>query len=66
MVILKVSSYAPPDFGGESPKKQRFLKWRPSVPGENEIAFCGAILTNKRSILTISDMGIPFLTFFVP
>ena len=48
---------------GEKSQKQRFPKWPPSIPDEHEIFFCGAILTNKRSILTISGMGIPFLTF---
>ena len=44
-------------------KKQCFPKWPSSVPDKHEIFFCGAILTNKRSILTNLGMGIPFLTF---
>ena len=62
MVILKMSSNAPLDFGGKV-KKKCFLKWPPSVPGKHAIFLCGGILTNKRSILTNSCTRIPFLTF---
>ena len=50
--------------GRGSPKKQRFSKWPTSVSKEHAFFICGAILTNKRSILTNSDMGIQFLTFY--
>ena len=44
--------------GGSTQKKQRSQKWPPSILDEHEF-----ILTNKRSILTNSGLGIPFLTF---
>ena len=58
-----MGSYAPLDFWGKVPKKQLFSKWPPSVAVEQEIFFCVAILTHKRSILTNSGMGILFLIF---
>ena len=63
MVILKKSYYPPVDFGGEVKKKQRFPKWLPSVPDEHAIYLCGAILTNKRSILTNSGNTILTVKF---
>ena len=63
---LKNELQCPSRFLGESPEKQRFPKWPPSVPNDHECFICGAILTNKRSILTNSGMGILFLTFILP
>ena len=60
-----MSSYAPLDFWGESPEKQRFQKWPPPVPDEQKFFICGAILTNKSAILTNSAMGISFLTLLL-
>ena len=61
---IKNELLCPSRFWGESPEKQRFQKWLSPVPAEQKIFICGAILTNKRSILTNSAMEISFLTFF--
>ena len=62
---LKNELLCPPplDFWGKVKKNSFFSKWPPSVAVEHEIFFCGAILTNKISILTNSSMGILFVTF---
>ena len=47
MVILKMSFYAPLDFGGNVPKNSDFQNGRRRF--EQEFFICGAILTKKRS-----------------
>ena len=64
MVILKMSSCTPLDFWRKVQKNSVFKKWSPSVPDEHQIFFCGDMFSNKRSILTHSGIGIPFLSFF--